>query len=105
MTKLSDTAFVILLTLGQTPMGQLHGYGLLQCAKTHTGMLLAVGALYTQLSQLLQNGLIEEIGHPEVNSRRREYRITELGREACTQHATRLSLLATRILEWTGELA
>lgn len=103
MPKLSDTVFVVLLTLGQTPGQALHGYALLQRAKDYTGITLQVGALYTQLASLVARGLIEEVEGPglaEAEARRRYYRLTPLGQKTCSDQVRRQALLARRILQW-----
>lgn len=101
MPKLSDTAFVVLLTLGQTPGRTLHGYGLLQRAREHTGIALRVGPLYTQLSRLVEWGLIEEVDGPaQADIRRRYYRLTPAGLEACSDQVRQQALLSRRILQW-----
>ena len=102
MAKLSDTAFVILLSLGQSQGQRLHGYALLQHAKTHNGHVLGAGALYPQLTRLVQQGLIEEVqgSIQQEDPRRRYYQLTRQGLAACKVQATMRSTLARRILEW-----
>lgn len=91
---LKPDVFAVLLVLLD---GDAHGYAIMQQAPTQstgTGRLQA-GALYRILKRMLDDGLITELGRQEVDGapdkRRRNYRITELGREVATAEASRMA--------------
>ena len=89
--------FYILLVLAAGPC---HGYGIMkEVERESSGELrLEIGSLYRLLNRLLRNGLIEEAA---VDDRRREYRITRLGRHALKAEAARLaSVVAIARSRW-----
>ena len=86
---LTEAVFYILLSLDQP----LHGYGIMQNAERLSGgrVRLAAGTLYGALNTLLEKGWIEPYGSSE--GRKKEYRITSLGREAAQRERNRLNEL------------
>jgi DNA-binding PadR family transcriptional regulator len=82
----------ILLVLMES---NLHGYGLMKEVERQSGgrVTLEVGSLYRVIKRLLANELIGEAdGAPEQTDakRRRNYRITEFGRQVARAEAERL---------------
>lgn len=82
---LTEAVYYILLSLDQP----LHGYGIMQNAEQLSGgrVRLAAGTLYGALNNLLEKGWIKAL---EENGRKKEYEITELGREAVRREILRL---------------
>lgn len=89
---LTEAVYYILLSLDQ-PM---HGYGIMQNAERLSGgrVRLAAGTLYGALNTLLVKGWIEALPG-SANSRKKEYRITGLGRKAVLEEVARLRELLT----------
>lgn len=85
---LTEAVFYILLSLVEPK----HGYGIMQqTAIMSRGRLsLSAGTLYGALASLLDKGWIEQL--PE-EGRKKEYRITELGRTVLQQELARLNEL------------
>jgi len=79
---LTPAVFHILVALAD---GEAHGYAIMQSAaeKSAGSVRLGSGTLYGAINRLLHDGLIEESGErpdPEMDdSRRRYYRLTDLG--------------------------
>jgi len=87
---LTEAVYYILLSLEQP----LHGYGIMQNAEQLSGgrVRLAPGTLYGAINSLLEKGWI--IALPgEKNSRKKEYQITEAGREIVSAEIQRLEEL------------
>lgn len=84
---LTEGVFYILLSL-LTP---LHGYGIMQRAAelSRNRVHLAAGTLYGALNTLLEKGWIVSLPG-EQDSRKKEYCITELGKEALRGEMARL---------------
>ena len=98
-TALTEAVYYILLSLVE-PM---HGYGIMQnVEKLSDGRVkLAAGTLYGAISTLLEKCWITAIPG-EKDSRKKEYQITEKGRQALASELTRLRELienGSRILE------
>ena len=72
----------------------LHGYGIMQevLRQTESRYKLGPGTLYDNLQRLMKQKLVEEVASvPEdVNSRRRYYRLTSLGRGVLAAEVARL---------------
>lgn len=87
---LTEAVFYILLALVEPK----HGYGIMQQTATLSrGRLnLSAGTLYGALASLLDKGWIEQL--PE-EGRKKEYRITSLGRQVLEQELERLQELVT----------
>jgi len=85
LVKAAD--FYILLALAAGPR---HGYGIMKDVERESAgeFRLEIGSLYRLLDRLLRNGLIEEAA---VDERRRQYRMTRLGRRALKAEAARLA--------------
>lgn len=85
--------FEILLALAGGP---LHGYGIMKEVERRTGgaTTLHPGTLYRALDRLAGSGLLEEIPEKLVDEgedeRRRNYRLTALGRRVARAEAQRL---------------
>lgn len=89
---LTEAVYYILLSL----MEPRHGYGIMQNAEalSHSRVRLAAGTLYGALSTLLEKGWI--LALPEQkDSRKKEYIITDLGREALREEIARLEELVS----------
>ena len=77
LSPLTETSFYILISL----MQPLHGYGILKKIEEMTGgrIIMGAGTLYGAIKNLLAGGLIVEV--QSDSERRRNYRITEFGKE------------------------
>ena len=88
---LTAVVFEILLSLAAEDR---HGYAVMRDVSARTGAALRPGTLYRALSRLLDEGLVEEIDteQPELgqDDRRRNYRLTALGRDVARAEARRL---------------
>jgi DNA-binding PadR family transcriptional regulator len=90
--------FALLLALLD---GQRHGYALMAdvAGLTSGAISLGPGTLYRSLQRMRVDGLVEEIDQepgPDDDrraERRRSYRITDAGRAAAAEEATRLARL------------
>jgi DNA-binding PadR family transcriptional regulator len=93
---LTPAVFHILLALADQDR---HGYAIILDITDRTGgaMRLGTGTLYTAISRLLEQGLIEEPDErpaaDEDDERRRYYRLTPLGRDVANAEARRLASL------------
>ena len=93
---LNPDVFDILLTLAD---GERHGYAILKAAEERRGRRgqLQPGALYRLLKQLRERGLVERLPASPVpeegDSRRRYYRLTQLGREVAEAETRRMEEL------------
>ena len=87
---LTEVTFYILLSL-YTPK---HGYAVMQFIEeeTHGRLELGAGTLYGALNTLLEKGWIAPWG--EAEGRKKEYRVTPLGRERAERELQRLRALA-----------
>jgi DNA-binding PadR family transcriptional regulator len=91
---LTPAVFHILLALSD---GEKHGYAIMRVVEetTEGRMLLGPGTLYGAIKRLLRSGLIVESDYrpdPVIDdSRRRYYRLTDLGREVLTAESERLA--------------
>jgi DNA-binding PadR family transcriptional regulator len=90
---LSPRVFQILISLADRP---LHGYAVIQDVAERTGgeVRLTASTLYDALTRLVDRGWIKEVQAPanadSRDSRRRYYRLSELGREVAGREALRL---------------
>src|SRR5262245_155812 len=93
---LTPAVFHILVALGD---GEAHGYAIMQDVLKRTGgaVRLSAGTLYGAVSRLLDDGLIEEAEErpdPEQDdTRRRYYRLTDLGSRVLVAETRRLAEL------------
>lgn len=88
--------FLVLLVLER---GERHGYGIVQDVEAETGgaVRLVPGNLYAVLHRLLGEGLLEESPQPaDGDERRRNYRLTGLGRRVLGAEAERMRELVRR---------
>ena len=86
-TALTEAVYYILLSL-VTPR---HGYGIMQEAERMSGgrVKLAAGTLYGALNGLLDKGWIKSVPG-EDDSRRKDYALTDKGKEALNNELDRL---------------
>lgn len=84
---MTETTYYILLSLYQPR----HGYGIMQMTESLSGgrVKLAAGTLYGALGALCEKGWIIQLP-VESGSRRKEYKLTELGREILKKELERL---------------
>jgi DNA-binding PadR family transcriptional regulator len=93
---LTPAVFHILLAIADQDR---HGYAIILdiADRTDGAMRLGTGTLYTAISRLLEQGLIEEPDErptaDEDDERRRYYRLTPFGREVANAEARRLAAL------------
>ncbi len=107
---LTPAVFHILLALADQAR---HGYGIILDIADRTGgaLRLGTGTLYTAISRLLEQGLIEESderpAEEEDDERRRYYQLTTFGRDVANAEARRLAGLVrmARSRGITGALA
>lgn len=87
---LTEAVYYILLAL----IEPLHGYGIMQrTAQLSKGRLvISAGTLYGALSTLLEKDWIEQM-ETVADSRKKEYRITPIGRVVLEQELSRLEEL------------
>ena len=87
---LTEGVYYILLSL----LEPLHGYGIIQNVEQLSGgrVRLAAGTLYGAINTLLEKGWITALAG-EADSRKKEYVITDLGREMLQKELQRLSEL------------
>ncbi len=95
---LTEVTFYILLSLF-TPK---HGYAVMQFIEERTGGRLSLGAgtLYGALNSLEEKGWIARYGNNA--GRKKEYLITDLGREIATKELARLQELTQTAVEIMG---
>lgn len=88
---LTEATYYILLSLHRPQ----HGYGIMQQAEKLSGgrVRLAAGTLYGALNALCERGWILQLPI-EDGSRRKEYKLTELGRKVLIGEIARLRELA-----------
>lgn len=96
---LTEAVYYILLSL----MQPMHGYGIMQNVEqlSNGRVKLAAGTLYGAINTLLEKGWITALPG-EKESRKKEYLITDLGKEMLYSELTRLKELienGIRILE------
>lgn len=98
LIPLHQRDFHILLALLEAP---LHGYGLVKAIESRTegGLRLDPANLYRALQRLGDDALVQEAPAPDedVDSRRRYYAITGLGREVLRAEAERMRSLAAAV--------
>ena len=89
---LTPRVFLILWALSEN---ECHGYGLLrQVEELGRGRVsIRAGSLYEAIASLARRGLIQPSDASGGDSRRRTYRITNLGRDVMGAEATRLGEL------------
>ena len=87
---LTEAVYYILLSL----MTPLHGYGIMQNVERLSGgrLRLAAGTLYGAISTMLEKGWITAMDNT-ADSRKKEYVITETGREILRAEYARLKEL------------
>lgn len=87
---LTEAVYYILLSLIQ-PM---HGYGIIQNVEqlSNGRVRLAAGTLYGAINTMLEKGWIMALPEEE-GSRKKEYRITDLGKEILREELVRLKEL------------
>lgn len=96
---LTEAVYYILLSL----MEPMHGYGIMQNVESLSGgrVRLAAGTLYGAINTLLEKGWITAL--PGVkDSRKKEYQITDEGKQIVADELLRLQELltnGTRIME------
>jgi DNA-binding PadR family transcriptional regulator len=89
-TALTEAVYYILLSL----MEPLHGYGIMQNVEqlSQGRLRLAAGTLYGAISSMLEKGWITALDGA-ADSRKKEYVITETGREVLRAEYARLKEL------------
>jgi len=87
---LTEGVYYILLSL----LKPLHGYGIIQNVEqlSNGRVRLAAGTLYGAINTLAKKNWIEPCGDDQ--GRKKEYRVTELGRKIAEQELQRLRGLA-----------
>lgn len=87
---LTEGVYYILLSLN-TPM---HGYGIMQNVELLSGgrVRLAAGTLYGAINTMLERGWIQSLPG-ETDSRRKEYQLTNAGRNVLQEEIQRLDEL------------
>ena len=96
LLPLPTAVFHILIALADRDR---HGYSIMQdvAARTGSKVQLSAGTLYSSISRMLEQGLIEELAKsPDPSStdeRRRYYRLTRVGRRVAAGEVERLNAL------------
>ncbi|HEX2905584.1 MAG TPA: helix-turn-helix transcriptional regulator [Phototrophicaceae bacterium] len=92
---LTEATFLILLSLAPGPQ---HGYAIMKdvAALSEGRVVFSTGTLYGALKRLLEQGWIERVDSPEIESGRprKDYQLTEAGRRLLSAEAARLETLA-----------
>lgn len=101
-TALTEAVYYILLSL-LTP---LHGYGIMQkVEQLSDGRLrLAAGTLYGAISSMLEKGWITALPG-EKDSRKKEYQITDIGKQVLSNEIIRLEELLANGKKLMGEVS
>lgn len=88
---LTEAVYYILLSLYQP----LHGYGIMQNVKdfSNNRVSLGAGTLYGAINTMLEKGWIQPMTDESKDSRKKEYQITDLGKEAVNSEIDRLAEL------------
>lgn len=86
--RFAEASIFIMISLGDGPK---HGYAMMDDIKRSYGVRLGPGTLYTAISRLEQQGLIEAM---EAEDRRRPYRLTDAGLAALRTQLSSLGHLA-----------
>ncbi len=96
---LTEAVFYILLSLYKP----LHGYGIMQNVKdlSKQRVNLGAGTLYGAINSLLEKNWIKAI-NVEKDSRKKEYEITDLGKEIINGEIVRLDELVENGKKITG---
>ncbi|EGD46432.1 transcriptional regulator PadR family protein [Ruminiclostridium papyrosolvens DSM 2782] len=96
---LTEAVFYILLSLYKP----LHGYGIMQNVKdlSKQRVNLGAGTLYGAINTLLEKNWIKAI-NVEKDSRKKEYEITDLGKEIINGEIVRLDELVENGKKITG---
>ncbi|MCL1788041.1 MAG: PadR family transcriptional regulator [Defluviitaleaceae bacterium] len=97
---LTEGIYLILLSL-LTPR---HGYGIMQHVDklTHGRVALGAGTLYGAINNLLEKRWIRAVGH-SADSRKKEYTLTDLGKQVLQIEIMRLGeLLGIGLKEMEG---
>lgn len=99
-SALTEAVYYILLSLVQP----LHGYGIMQNVERLSGgrVKLAAGTLYGAINTLLMKDWITALPG-ERDSRKKEYQITALGKEALCAELVRLTELIENGIKILGE--
>ena len=87
---LTEAVYYMLLSL----IKPMHGYGIMQNVEELSGgrVRLAAGTLYGAITTLLEKGWIESVDAEDA-SRKKEYMITDTGREVLRAEYSRLKEL------------
>ena len=107
---LTEAVYYILLSL----MQPMHGYGIMQNVERLSGgrLRLAAGTLYGAISTMLEKGWITALDSPagsrspagKADSRKKEYVITDTGREMlCAEYARLQELVSNGRAVLEGE--
>lgn len=88
---LTEAVYYILLSL----IEPLHGYGIIQNVEqlSNGRVRLAAGTLYGAINTLLEKGWIYALPDIKDSRNKKEYQITDLGKEALKDEIIRLSEL------------
>lgn len=91
LPPLTPAGYQVLLALAS---GTTHGYAIMRFVDEATGgeVRLGPGTLYRTIARLAADGLVEETGE-ETDARRRDYRLTRLGRAAARRESALLARL------------
>ena len=78
--------------------GDVHGYGIKKEVERRSGgtVRLEAGTLYRLIARLLSDGLIMETPGAPTDERRRDYRLTGLGRQVLVAEMDRLAAIVDR---------
>jgi DNA-binding PadR family transcriptional regulator len=78
-TPLTEATFYILLSFSKP----LHGYGVIKTIEKNTNgrLKIAAGTLYGVITSLLSNKLITLVSEETSKKKKKEYQITELGKQ------------------------
>ena len=94
LLPLTPVVLHILLALSDGP---LHGYAIAQQveALTHEHVRMGPGTLYGSLQRIIDDGLVEPAAGKPSEQRRRNYKLTPLGRRVLALELQRLDAVVT----------
>jgi len=83
-------SYLVLLSLAEGPA---HGYGIIKEVERRTDgkTRIEAGTLYAAIKRLREQGLLQPVGEAAGSRRRRDYELTDLGRDVLGSESERLA--------------
>ncbi len=97
---LTPAVFHILLSLTDGP---LHGYAIMQSVEETAGLQMGPGTIYGSIQRMEDAGLLRDAAEgpsgTAITERRRDYELTEVGRDSLVAEAARMARIAELVRE------